>query len=277
MKIVENANLIDSLLSSHRKITLSCDNENKGMLLLNDIEIELTTKPHYDASKKTLTVTLRETTEELSFSHIPESARSVFEEVGLDDASVRLPDFKGSNQFYAEISKGSSPIKVVSDQFSTRRGARLFEMTGQIELALRDILYKDGRGLLESRGIRPQNIRSKSPDDPMAQYNLTEILEKYLLQLSSDSYYLSKLDVAEDDRDSIAARNSVILDELEVPVGQDEFKKYIKIRNAIMHFKVVTIDDAQTLISIHEKLLQYNFTKAMQGIADRGFEDSNLE
>jgi hypothetical protein len=98
-------------------------------------------------------------------------------------------------------------------------------------------------------------------------------MNKHLLKPSSKSYFLSQLNAAGDNEELIIqARNSLVLDELEMPFSTDEFTSFIKVRNAIMHFKVVTFSDTQSVIRLHEKLMQYGILKLARRIADGEFD-----
>lgn len=100
-------------------------------------------------------------------------------------------------------------------------------------------------------------------------------MNKHLLKPSSKSFFLSQLNAAGDSEQLIMqARNSLVIDELEMPFSIDEFTSFVKVRNAIMHFRVVTFSDAQTVIGFHEKLMQYGILKLARRIANGEFSNS---
>lgn len=177
---------------------------------------------------------------------------------------VTVPDFEGADEFYSKISKKTSPIKIITDQYSIRRGRELFELISDDELSLRNQMLDYLTENSDDKSIlAPQYFSSELPDDRVAQYTLFEMLEKYLLQPASKEFYLNKINKATSDNELLGARSSTVMQEIGVPISEAEFKKYKNIRNAAMHFKVVSYGDVKFMIEAHRRLRHYNFMKPL--------------
>lgn len=259
------------LLRLNSKIYLSCDDKDKGKgkELLESIDIKLVSEPYYSKSDNTFEIIPHRANREVTMNVYPAELREVAQ---VQDGEIKLSfaDFEGSDEFYAVVAKKNSPLKIIKDEFSVQRSTSLFEYISKIELDLRQAVYRN-RYTINAEA--PINKRSKTPDDTISQYDLTEIMNKHLLKPSSKSYFLSQLNAAGDNEKLIVqARNSLVIDELEMPFSTDEFTSFIKVRNAIMHFKVVTFSDTQSIIRLHEKLMQYGISKLARRVVDGEFD-----
>lgn len=259
------------LVRLNSKIYLTCDDEDKGMELLKSIDIKLVSIPYYSKSDSTFEIIPHRVNREVSMDVYPAEMRKMHQ-IKEGEIKISLADFEGSDDFYAAVARKTSPLKVIKDEFSVQRSASLFEYISKIELDLRQGVYRNRHSI---NAEDPVNKRSKTPDDTISQYDLTEIMNKHLLKPSSKSFFLSQLNAAGDNEQLILrARDSLVIDELEMPFSIDEFTSFVKVRNAIMHFRVVTFSDAETVIGLHERLMQYGIMQLARRIADGEF-DSN--
>lgn len=256
------------LVRLNSKIYLTCDNEDIGMQLLESINLKLVTDPYYIKSDNTFEIIPHRLSRQITINAYPADLRDVCK-IKDGEINISCSDFDASDDFYEAISKRNSPLKIIKDEFSVQRSASLFEYISKIELELRQGVYRNRHNI---DAEDPANKRSKTPDDTISQYDLTEIMNKHLLKPSSETFYLSRLNAAGDDeRQIVEARNTLVIDELEMPFSIDEFKSFIRVRNAIMHFRVVTFSDAELVIKFHEKLMQYDILQLARRIADREF------
>ena len=267
MRVVPYTDAIDKLSGgSSRTIVFSCDSEEAGKKLLADIDIEVTS--NYFTKNKTYVISPVRNDEVLHYWSIPENARDKFEKIGVTKTEIKIPDFKNSDKFYKKFA-GKSKFKIISDNYSVLRGRVLFELIGEFETKLRELFSHDDflqsdRYKENTREIK--NLRSEGVDHKIVNYSLSELLEKYLLQPSSDKFYLDKLREIKGEHDAILARHTIKLDELGLLITEDEFKQAIKVRNAVMHFKVIELADVKLFIEVYEKLLQYDFSRSIEAI-----------
>ena len=271
MRVIPIKDKVNNLLVRlDSKIYLTCDDETKGMELLESLDIKLVSRPYYSKSDNTFEIIPHRVNREVLMDIYPAELRKIHQTNG-GRIKISFADFEKSDEFYAAVAKKTSPLKVIKDEFSVQRSASLFEYISKIELDLRQGVYRNRHSI---NAEDPTNKRSKTPDDTISQYDLTEIMNKHLLRPSSESFFLSQLNAAGDDEKLIMqARNSLVIDELEMPFTFDEFTSFVKVRNAIMHFRVVTFSDAQLVIRLHEKLLQYGILGLARRIADGDFSD----
>lgn len=249
--------VLSALTSYERSIDMSCKDSKCAIAYLQDIDIVLPSEPR--VKDGILSITPYEITQSIEYNNVPPSFTELFPE-GLASQAVNVPDFESSEQFYKKISHKNSPLKIISDQFSIRRGEELFKIISNDELHLRRLVKKYSQNSTTSDQA-PSNPRKDSADDIVAQYGLFELLEKHLLRQSSSAFYLDRLNIAETDKDRLLARESTVVDELGMSVSKDDFNRYTRVRNAVMHFKVITHQDAVFMVGVHEKLIHYNFER----------------
>lgn len=269
MQIIPIEDKVQSfLVRLNTKIYLTCSDRDKGMKLLESIDLKLIAEPYYSESDSTLEIIPHRANRKVSINTIPAELREI-DQTQDDQIELTFIDFEGSDDLYAAIAKKNSPLKIIKDEFSIQRSASLFQYLSKIELDLRQAVYRNRRSI---DADAPSVKRSKTPDDTISQYDLTEIMNKHLLKPSSDQYFLSQLHAAGDDEELIhEARKSLVINELELPFTPEEYTTFIKVRNAVMHFKVVTFSDVQVVIRLHEKLMQYGMLKLARRIADGEF------
>ena len=257
------------LVRLNSKIYLTCDNKDKGMQLLESIDLKLISTPYYSESDNTFEIIPHRLNRKITINAYPVELREIHENKD-GEINISCSDFDASDEFYEAIGKKNSPLKIIKDEFSIQRSASLFEYISKIELDLRQGVFRNRHNI---DAEDPANKRSKTPDDTISQYDLTEIMNKHLLKPSSEAFYLSRLNAAGDDEQQIVeARNTLVIDELEMPFSIDEFKSFVRVRNAIMHFRVVTFSDAELVVKFHEKLMQYGILQLARRIADGEFD-----
>ncbi len=256
---------LEPLLRYDRAIELTYIRIKETKELLDSLDITLSTVPHYDKSQKTVTIYPIASYRQLEFRHTP---NILDEEVPSNNKQVVIPDFDGSNIFYNKIKSKNSPLKIVADKYSIKRAKTLYEYVGDIELSLRNVLRKglSGAATLE---VPPKNYRRSTPDDKISQLNLTEVVFNYLLKDSGDDFYLDRLYVAKSDKEKVLARSSTVMNEIELEIDPQDLRKFINIRNSIMHFKTISFSDAEVVIRVHEKLLHYKFIKLARSYIGR--------
>lgn len=270
MQIIPIEDKVQSLLVRlNTKIYLTCSDKIRGMKLLESIDLKLIAKPYYSESDSTFEIIPHRANREISMNTFPAELREIVQAQD-DEIKLTFVDFEGSDGFYAAIAKKNSPLKIIKDEFSVQRSAPLFQYLSKIELDLRQAVYRNRHSI---NADAPSAKRGKTPDDTISQYDLTEIMNKHLLKPSSDKYFLSQLNAAGDDKELILqARKSLVINELEMPFTPEEYTSFIKVRNAVMHFKVVTFSDVQVVIRLHEKLMQYGILKLATRVADGEFD-----
>lgn len=164
------------------------------------------------------------------------------------DKIVEIQDFKSSKEFY-DIFSGKSKHKILSDEHSYARASDLYEFASKVETKLRLEYVKQ-----YSENISlPKNYNSKLRDHIIGQFETFELFTDLLHSDSSDDFYLSRIKNAVNDKEKIIARKLNKLDELNFEITREEFDRFCKVRNAIMHFRVITTEDSVEFLKFVNK------------------------
>lgn len=243
-----------------KSITIEHGGEQKFRKILDDSDIELTTEPDFKVAGM-VTLCIIPIYRDVVVEKYPPG--EIFHEIRENSKEkVSIIDFKGSEKFYNcfRKDKPKSP-KIVSDEFSVNRAKAMYEYIARIETKLRDGIKID-----KELNIAPKNYKKNLPDSRLSQIDLTEYLERILLRKSSEDYFLKHALGAETHDELVAARNLTVLDEENLPYSEEDFRKFIRIRNAIMHFRVITHKDCEALLVFYGKFEQHNFEVLLQSI-----------
>ncbi len=253
MIINKESNYLTALLKT-KSIAIEYKRENEIKNFLNGIDLHLSWEPLFTEGKVSLRV--RPISKDIVVDKLPPD--KIFDEVrDKSKESVSILDFESSDEFYDYFrsDKSGSP-KIVSDDFSVERAKAMYGFIARIELGLRSSIEEQS-----DIKLLPKNFRRNLPDNKIAQIDLTEYLEKILLEKASDEFYLKYALGAESHDALIAARHMTIIQEKQLPFSEKEFRHFINIRNAVMHFRVVTYKDCLDLLGFYGKFEQYSLSK----------------
>jgi hypothetical protein len=199
---------------------------------------------------------------ELSFKHIKTSVPKLFDAISLHDmldkevVMEKVIDFENSVIFYKR-SEAKKQFKIIDDEFSQSRNRRLYKGFNLIEAMIRRLLSEK-----ELSAILPQNYQSKSPDHPISQYSLGEIIEYYLLQPASDNYIVKEWNTSsKSDEDLLEITKLKMIDELDIPLTSDQLSYIRNTRNKCMHFRVITIAEYAIAVESLNKYIKIHSIK----------------
>lgn len=199
---------------------------------------------------------------ELSLKHIKTSVPKLLDAISLHDmlgkevVMEKVIDFENSADFYKQ-SEAKRQFKIIDDEFSQSRNRRLYKGFNLIEAMIRRLL--SGK---ELSAILPQNYQSKSPDHPISQYSLGEIIEYYLLQPASDGYIVKEWNISsKSDEDLLKIVKLKMIDELDIPLISDQLNYIRNIRNKCMHFRVITVAEYAIAVESMNKYIKIHSIK----------------
>ncbi len=238
MIVEEVQNIVERMFTKyHYSIRIICDNPAGFVKELEAIDdLTLFEKPYCYKNSNEVIVYPRPLNVKLRYYYLRIPGKSKNEWKYND---IVFEDFKGSKSFYAVFTKKKG-AKILSDEYSNRRAKLLYEKVGALEQTLRTWYY-DLYGLEK---IDKGDKRTKDADHPIAQLELGKFFYSYLSEPPSDDFFLAKYGDARSEREVLQLKALTRFDEMFHDISKGEFSKFINIRNAIMHFKVLTISDA---------------------------------
>ncbi len=250
MKIIDSKpDILLSLKLLDSYIEVQYKNRRKFLASLNSIDIVLEKVPVFDETQKVATLHPVLEFREIKYTLYPDSDPDW-------SVSIRPADFHASDDFY-NLAKGvNAPFKIIRDKFSIKRGISVMQYLGEIEIGLREAYLQHTN--------EQYSKASKERDHPINSLTLSDMVFKELLSKSSNEFYLQKIKEATSNEDYLSARSLSRIDELGIPLTRDEFERLISARNAVMHFKVVTLDDVDNIISTVQKLHHYRYGRLIE-------------
>lgn len=245
----------------------------------NDIELLKTSLPLFAEEKRVAKLSEK-------FYHLsPPATKSVapclyevvmVRDLDLTKESVRteeIDDFEDSIKFYKFIAVNK--IKIVEDNYSFIKNQLLYKAFYLIESQLRIVaMSKD-----EIMQHVPANPRNKGINHKVATFNFSELYEQLLMSPASDEYIIKKWKGYSSDPVELLKLKSETtkIEELEFPLNIDELNELRKIRNSCMHFRVTTLGDYVSAISMINRYLVDRDKKMLArglGQALRPFQDA---
>lgn len=183
---------------------------------------------------------------------------------------VYFNDFDQSYELYVYCSNDKKKTRIINDDFSNQRGGILHQTFARLETRLRIQLLSDQSLLKIVDGIDSKSIkgrRAKEPDYKLSQIALSEIFNHFLLSPCSEDYIAGQFEAsAKKSGDVIKIRSLRIVDEIKFPLTEAELKRLGRIRNATMHFKVITLDDYKFAIDSVNLYVHYIETKDLMRV-----------
>lgn len=265
MKIIVPDNAFDRLTAATNNIIFGYKDRTKAKALLEGVQdLELSSEPIFDENRRTATISPISVGSVVQYDYFPiELSKGL---AGYKPREIVVSRFKGDEDVY-QIAKRNSDLKIIEDKYSARRGAVLFEYISEIEKGLRQN-YHTFYNTDELKRSRYHN--SKAPDHFITYYTLSEMVNEQLLAPSSREYFLELLKSAVSIEEKVMARDSTRLEELEIPFSPDDLKKFITIRNAVMHFRVVTHQELTTLLDLAQRYQHYSMIRVLKLLQPTG-------
>lgn len=233
-------------MMGNRSVVLSFENKADAERALGSIDdLEVSVKPLFQENKGLAYIYPLRLEKDYEYNSLP--ARLTADLENYQAEVLKIPDFKGSKDFYSRLSARSSKVKILEDKFSEDRGEILFKYISQTEKGLRKRYHDfyDVEELAKSR-----DYINRRPDHFINYYGLSEMINDQLLAPSSNQFYIDKLSTASNVQEKLAARTFTRLDELDLPIDAEDLRQFAKIRNAVMHFRVVTYEEAEFLLRV---------------------------
>lgn len=158
-----------------------------------------------------------------------------------------LYDFAHSATFYAWCAKKGP--KIIYDGFSESRAKALFPRFTDIE--------RHFRGIIVKQGVDLDTVKDKnrgSGNHLVSWLETSELFGTVFLQKASEAYFLKTLASADTDEKRVAAYNGTVADECGFGEHVDFFKNIHKLRNKIMHGRIITAEEYTKAIEDIEKV-----------------------
>lgn len=156
-----------------------------------------------------------------------------------------IANFPCSATLY-EFCKGSvgKRPKIVTDAYSVERSEILFAAFSELEVRLRKRIVKDENLNRMIDDLNLEGIRLKDGNHKVSNMTLFEIITLVLMSPCSENYYLERVEESDRSNEALATlRGLRVLDEVYFPLNFEELDRLRNIRNACMHFKIITHDD----------------------------------
>lgn len=248
MKVAKkDLDIVISLTMHERRIELVYKEKSRLLEALDELDIEVDVDVIFD--KKNMIASIHPIRSDQTITY-------KFHENLDSDIPVVVPDFKNSEALYKMARPKNAPFKILKDGYSIKRGQEMMVFLGDVETNLRyEYLSYD---------IKKFSDFSVGSNCAINSLSLSDILVKELLSMSSDEYYISKINEATNIREYISARHLTKLNELGINLTDQDVRRFIDSRNSIMHFKVVTMKDCKNIISTMQVIQHHKFIKLMQ-------------
>jgi hypothetical protein len=246
MNILEPSGIVESIFGSTIWIELVPVKKGANFVsFLKDVDIDVVGKPSVHPNGN-VSIHPRY----VSSSHVLDyGIKSSDGEASTKEISVA--DFRNSQQLYNKLKPKNSPYKILHDRSSFLRAKELYDPISYIEQEIRKKYVKEvGYGKIPE----PKGYRKDLPDHKVSQLDLFEILSLELLKPASDHYFTQQI---EQGVNIVDARHLTRLDEYDLPFDNAELVRFRSIRNAVMHFRIVTIEDVDFIIKTQSKMYQF--------------------
>lgn len=145
-------------------------------------------------------------------------------------------DFTGSAVFYKWCCKKGP--KIIYDGFSESRAKALFPRLTDIERHFRSIIVKKG---VDLDGFKDKN--RGSGNHLVSWLETSELFGTLFLNKASEKYFLETIAGASNEAEQLAAYNATVADECGFGDHVDFFKTIHKLRNQIMHGRIITAEE----------------------------------
>jgi hypothetical protein len=156
-------------------------------------------------------------------------------------------DFAYSDVFYKWCTKKGP--KIIYDGFSESRAKALFPKFTDIERHFRGIIIKKG---VDLDAVKDKN--RGSGNHLVSWLETSELFGTIFLQKASEKYFLETLTRADTDEKRLAAYNATVADECGFGEHVDFFKNIHKLRNKIMHGRIITAEEYKKAVDDIDKL-----------------------
>lgn len=153
----------------------------------------------------------------------------------------KIYNFSDSTNFYKWCAKKGP--KIIYDGFSESRATALFPRFTDIERHFRGIIIKKG---VDLDGVKDKN--RGSGNHLVSWLETSELFGTVFLQKASETYFLEALTDADTNEKRIAVYNATVADECGFGEHVDFFKNIHKLRNKIMHGRIITAEEYQKAI-----------------------------
>lgn len=193
----------------------------------------------------------------IEFTYAPGTTQEVLKIQGSNEWFVTIhPLYTEENEIYNFASSATfykwctkKGPKIIYDGFSESRAKALFPRFTDIERHFRGIIIKKG---VDLDGVKDKN--RGSGNHLVSWLETSELFGTVLLQKASETYFLQALADADTDQKRIAAYNATVADECGFGEHVDFFKNIHKLRNKIMHGRIITAEEYQKAIKDIDRL-----------------------
>lgn len=263
MKVTNLASLdgLLALLSFDREIEIEYTDLDKLQKKLDSVDVTLLEEVRINKDNRTISINPEPSNIAHEYKDVPAQFGGNIK--GYKPIIIDIPDFNNSEQLYAVLSGDKSFGKIITDKYSSKRGALLYEYISRMEGQLRKEYIKQ----FGTTSINPSNYNSKLPDHKINQYGLFEMVEKELLSPASEDFYIKNVGLASSKEDLIKARKLTRLDEMKLPFSNEDFEHMRNVRNGVMHFRVITRQDAEKLLEIAARFENYTYGNLIKEMA----------
>ncbi len=251
MKVLstKDNHLLLSITTIDQRIQLSYKNKRVLLDALNKVDIELVDEPIFSENKIVFITPARND----FFTKIK------IDPVGKYTEDLTIPDFKDSDRFY-NLAKGkNAPFLILDDKFSLSRGNVMSKYLERVESNFRSVYRENTKEKFDLDA-------TKGIDHPINLTSLSDIVFKKLLSPAEDWYYLKQTKLATTDEEYLKARNLTLIDQVDLPFTKNELEKFVDARNAVMHFRVLTKNDAVMIANTAEKIEIYEWTRLLRDL-----------
>jgi len=186
---------------------------------------------------------------------------------GKYERNEKIYDFKESSEFY-KASRKEKAFKIVKDDFSNYRNARLYGGFNLIEIKWRQFILINLGASKIKEAPNPTFYKNKEADHKISQYSISEFLENFFYQPASENYIRSCWGKSAKNEDSLIKLMKLQkLDEFDFPLSAIELAFMNQIRNQCMHFRVTSMEDYTKSIEILNRYLKYEAQKELGKVA----------
>lgn len=251
MKVLytEKNHLLLAITTMNQRIQLIYKNKGKLLDALNSVDIELVDEPTFSENKVMFITPARND----FFTKIK------IDPVGKHTEDLTIPDFKDSDRFY-NLAKGkNAPFLILDDKFSLMRGNVMSKYLERVESNFRSVYRENAKEIFDLDN-------TKGIDHPVNLISLSDIVFKKLLSPAEDWYYLQQTKLATIDEEYLNARNLTLIDQVDLPFTKNELEKFVDSRNAVMHFRVLTKNDAVMIAKTAEKIQIYKWSRLLRDL-----------
>lgn len=244
-------------------ISICFENLEKLNTQLDALDIEIYAEPYIEGNVLSFSPTA--SSKELTYyiSRLPGTDESRW-----NPKQVFIADFPNSESFYNLFRGEKKTFKILTDDYSYKRAQVLYEYVADLEKTMRNWYARSYGG----DQINPKNKMHKLPDHLIAQLDILEFFQHVLFSPSSDDYFLENIKKASTSAALLSIRKATKSDEMKLPFSEEEYRKFAHIRNAVMHFKVITINDASFCLDFVSKFQAAHLSSIFMEVLKRRAE-----